>query len=77
MTQPSERTDRSRRIEDAILGVSGVSSVKVWETPEGIEVGIGLVPGRSHEEVLRRVREASSWFQSPGEPWGVGLLSER
>jgi hypothetical protein len=53
-----------------------VSAVRIWQTPEGMEIGVAIVPGRSLEEVLRRVREASMGLQSPGEPWGVGILSE-
>ena len=76
-TPPPVPTERSKRVSESLLAVPGILAVKVWEVDKNrIEVGIGLAPGQSAHDVLRRAREATDSLRQEGETWHFGLLSE-
>jgi hypothetical protein len=67
---------RARAIEEAILDVGGVASVRVWELPQRVEIGIMVAPFEPPVDVLRRVGEIIEALRSPDEDWDVGLLND-
>lgn len=69
-------TRRSRRIEEAVLEVDGVVSVRVWELPDRVEIGISVAPGDAPTDVLKRVLEVTDALRAPDEVWDVGLLTD-
>jgi len=69
-------TRRARRIEEAVLEVEGVASVRVWEMGERVEVGVVASPNEPPTDVLRRVLDTIDALRAPDEEWDVGLLND-
>ena len=62
--------------EEAVLDVEGVVSVRVWELPDRVEIGVRVARSEVPTDVLKRVLEVTDAMRSPEEVWEVGLLTE-
>lgn len=69
-------TRKSRRIEEAVLEVDGVVSVRVWELPDRVEIGIRVAPIDAAPDVLQRAKDLVEAMREGDERWEVGLLTE-
>lgn len=67
---------RTRRIEEAILELDGVTFVRVWPLATGFEIGVRVAPIDTPSDVLKRVRELTEALREGDERWDVGLLAE-
>jgi len=68
---------RARRIEEAVLALDGVASVRVWELPGRVEIGVQVVPSSTPADVLPRVTELTrAMRENDDEEWAVGVLAE-
>lgn len=73
---PPSMTLRAKRIEEAVLDVDGVVSVRVWELPGHVEIGVRTAPIDAPPDVLQRVREVVDSLRESEDSWGLGLLTE-
>lgn len=73
---PTGQSRRARRIEEAVLELDGVASVRVWELPGHIEIGVRVAPSSTPADVLPRVTELTGAMREGDEVWDVGLLTE-
>lgn len=76
MSEAQPSTKRTRRIEEAILELDGVTSVRVWSLSTGFEIGVRVAPIDTPSDVLKRVRELTDALREGDELWDVGLLAE-
>ena len=67
---------RLRRAVQLVYGQSGVLSVKVWQWPGRVAVGITVGPSIVASDALRRAEEAIGPLREDGETWDFGLLDE-
>jgi len=67
---------RTRRIEEAVMELSGVIGVRVWELPGRVEIGVRVAPTDTPSDVLNRVQELTQAMREGDETWEVGLLAE-
>jgi hypothetical protein len=67
---------RMMRAVELVYGVEGVVASRVWETEEGVCVGVRIAPQENLFEVQRRVREAVLPLAREGESFFVGILED-
>jgi hypothetical protein len=67
---------RARRIEEAVLELEGIVTVRVWELPNRVEIGVRVAPSDTPADALNRVNELVDALREGEETWAVGLLEE-
>jgi hypothetical protein len=73
----SAASKRAQRIEEAVLEVDGVVSVRVWDLVDRVEIGVVPSQTEAAGDVLRRVVEVTEAMRAPDEVWEVGILTDR
>ncbi|MDP3273960.1 MAG: hypothetical protein Q8Q09_02115 [Deltaproteobacteria bacterium] len=77
MDEPSSTSpSRIRAIEEAVLAVHGVATVRVWENGTTAEIGIRVAPLSSPSDVLHAVEELIETLHTPYESCEVGIVNE-
>jgi hypothetical protein len=59
-----------------VLELEGIVTVRVWELPNHVEIGVRVAPSDTPADALKRVHELVDALREGEELWSVGLLDE-